>query len=175
MRSFIALLALVFCSNAFASKYSDLTTDQREAVEVRLREFVPAYRIALEIAIYNLRGSIPKNTKATDVLAKVKLEKWASVEALFEEVTTIYSKAGTEVLFKERGAQRLLDLQRETRQTELLMWAIFRRPIEDRTDRDAYLDTAMDIESLSPLKIRLNSIARLGCSFSITDTSATCN
>jgi hypothetical protein len=175
MRSFVALIALVFCSNAFAAKYSDLTSDQREAVEVRLRQFVPAYRIALEIAIYNLRGAIPKDTKSGDVLSKVKVEKYGTVDALFKQVTTIYSAAGDEILFKGRGNQRLLDLAREVKETEYLMWSIFRRPIEDRADREAYLDRALDIESLSPLRIRLTSFARLGCSFEVTETSSACN
>lgn len=175
MRSLIVVLTLVFCSNAFAAKYSDLNADQREAVEVRLREFVPAYRIALEIAVYNLRVSIPKTTKSTDVLAKVKIEKWDSVEALFEQVSKTYSPAGSEVVFKARGEQRLLDLQRETQQANSLMWAIFRRPIEDRTRRDAYLDDALDIESISPLKVRLNVFNRTGCTFSVTETASSCN
>ncbi|MES2965711.1 MAG: hypothetical protein V4760_17650 [Bdellovibrionota bacterium] len=175
MRSLIAVIALVFCSNAFAAKYSDLTTDQREAVEVRLRAFVPKYRIALEIATYNLRGSIPKDTKATDVLAKVKLDKWVSVEALFEQITKNYSSGGSDVVFKNRGQQRLMDLQREIQQTEYLMWSIFRRPIEDARARDAFMDASMEIESLSPLKIRLTSLARTGCEFSVTETDTSCN
>jgi hypothetical protein len=175
MRSLIAIIALVFCSNAFAAKYSDLTTDQREVVEARLREVVPTYRIALEIATYNLRISIPKDTKATDVLAKVKIDKWASVEALFEQITKNYSGGGSDVVFKGRGQQRLLDLQRETQRAERLMWALFRRPIEDRRLREAYLDSAMEIESLSPLTIRLTSLARTGCDFSVSETSTSCN
>lgn len=175
MRLLIAVLSLTFSFNAFAMKYSDLTTDQREAVEVRLRQFIPAYRIAMEIAVYNLRAAIPKTTKSTDVLSKVKVENYDSVDALFEQITKIYSGGGTEVVSKARGEQRLMDLAREIDMTEQVMWAIFRRPVEDRVLRDAFLDSVIEIENLQPLKIRLQLFKRQGCDFTVSETGSSCN
>jgi hypothetical protein len=175
MRLLIAVLSLTFSFSAFAMKYSDLTADQRETVEGRLRQFVPAYRIAMEVAVYNLRASIPKSTKSTDVLSKVKVENYDSVDALFEQITKVYGAAGTEVVAKARGEQRLMDLAREIDMTEQVMWAIYRRPVEDRFLRDAFLDSVMEVENLQPLTIRLQLFKRQGCDFTVNETGSACN
>ncbi|MEK7355503.1 MAG: hypothetical protein AAB250_03595, partial [Bdellovibrionota bacterium] len=166
---------MLFSFNSFATQYSDLTPEQQEVVETRLRTFVPAYRIALEIAIYNLRGSIPKNTKSDVVLSKVKLEKFDSIDDLFEQVSQTYKAAGSDVVTFARGEQRIMDLQREVRASELMMWAIFRRPIEYAPDRNAFMDRSLDIVSLSPLTIRLSFLKRSGCGFVLSETASSCN
>lgn len=175
MRSLLALIVLMCASNSFAMKYSDLTADQREAVEVRLRSYIPTYQIALEIAMYDLSTNIPKTTKSTDVLGNVKVEKFGTVENLFADIVKIYSAPGRDVMIEARGQQRLLDLQREDQALTSLQWALFRRPIEDAQKREAYMDSSLDVVSLQPLEVRVNVLARANCVVTVTDSGSLCN
>jgi hypothetical protein len=175
MRSLLALVVLVFATNAFAMKYSDLTADQRETVEARLRGYIPTYQVALDIAMYNLKVNIPKDTKSSDVLEKVKIEKFGTVENLFNEIVKLYSAPGTDVMVESRGQQRLLDLQREDQQLTSLTWALYWRPVADAKKRDAYLDSVLDIVSLQPYEVRVTFLQRQGCAVTVTETGSACN
>ncbi len=125
MRALILILALSVSNFAQAStQFSDLSTKQQAGILKGLKKFLPLYKHALDIAIYNIELKAVGTMNENGPMSKIVLEE-GTVQSLFSNVGRIVSrKVSMQNFGDKRGQQTFTQVNKEAAQADSLSFHV---------------------------------------------------
>lgn len=172
---FALSLVLLFTASSQASnlKYSDLSNDQREAINAHLVHFLSMYANAVDIALYNIDKQHVGTMDTSAPMGELSIGQ-ATADKMFVRVEKLYaSTASMKGFAKARAFESVSQAAKEIEQAKVLAFHISHRPWKSAVWTQ-YLDSQLEVisDSADTATIRVKSINRPDCQFTVTSNSS---
>jgi hypothetical protein len=171
MRVLLSLLVCFFAVSAHADKFSDLSVKDRHRIIIGLQDFLPDYRQALEIVLYNIENRMVGTMDVNAQMQDLTLSS-GSAQELFEKVEDMFDgkQFSLKGLSMQRDTQTIAQLRAEIKQAYALGRHISVRPWDEKK-WVAWLDNQLSVVLVQSghTTVALRNFPRANCNIMAND------